>query len=283
MQILQDYSNISQIYKSQHDNSQRTTSYYTAIHIPTNQKVFIKKINLHSERYIEYATEKYILKEFSDPYLICPVDIFELEDYGYIISPFSKGGDLFDLITGESWNINDRDLKTFAYHLLKLIRNFNHHGFIFRDLKPENIIVELSKFNPDRFHVIDVASTYCRLTANFPNFRCTANYSPPEYYYYNVFSENYDTWSVGIILYVMVVRCFPVQYQECGPKEVIEIVSNDKILFKDDEWNLISDEMKKLISMLLTFDCMKRPTADEVLRMPIFTSFIANEQRNCAW
>eukprot|EP00826_Nyctotherus_ovalis_P061800 TRINITY_DN8836_c0_g2_i4.p2 TRINITY_DN8836_c0_g2~~TRINITY_DN8836_c0_g2_i4.p2 ORF type:complete len:223 (+),score=65.80 TRINITY_DN8836_c0_g2_i4:1101-1769(+) len=81
-------------------------------------------------------------------------------------------------------------------------------------------------------------------------------------------------WSVGIVLHLLLLGCFP--FRAKTQEETINLILNASLNFKgtpklsvDDGWKEVSDEAKRLVRKLLSCEPEERPTASEVL--------------NCSW
>ncbi|OHT10140.1 hypothetical protein TRFO_20687 [Tritrichomonas foetus] len=256
-----------------HDNA---ATLYLASEKNSNMKVLMKQFVLDDDELNEFGTEVQALTSISHPNIIRPIDVFEDVIYGTVVLPFAEGGDLFEALLNDSWHINDKDLRTFSYHLLSAVSTLHLNGIIHRDLKPENIVLTAKTFDPRMFCIIDAASSYIENFTDKMNnskFRCSRIYAPPEYCHNNVVTEKFDIWSIGMILYLMVAKSVPFYIDLITPRTLKRVLENRNQLFSGNRWDEISDDMKILIGSFLSFDPNDRPTASEALNNFIFYNF----------
>lgn len=92
--------------------------------------------------------------------------------------------------------------------------------------------------------------------------------SPKPYYIApEVLARNYDekcdVWSCGVILYILL--CGYPPFNGATDLEIMNAVRVGKFSFDDSDWDPISQEAKDFISILLTYNPSKRPSAQECL------------------
>ena len=83
-------------------------------------------------------------------------------------------------------------------------------------------------------------------------------------------------WSLGVIIYIMLCGYppfYPSQPTRKGiDKTMKKRIANAEFEFPQEEWSLVSDNAKDLISGLLTVDPVKRLTIADVLAHPWLVS-----------
>lgn len=267
------------------DESTSTTIFYEGIEKYSQRKVFIKKFNKKFDNFNEFQAESFALDDLNQKNIIKPIATFEDKKFGYIVFPYAEGGDLFDLTRNERVIFDNSQLKIMAFALLSALEKIHSKGYIYRDLKLENIVflrkIEemLFDFNPNDIQLIDLGSIYIESkSASLINFRGTTFYRPPEYIFHQKVTDKYDIFSLGIILYFLAVAYLPFNpnynYDEI---EMMEMFSENKIdaLFEDEDWNNVSDDIKKLIKSMLLFDDNMRPSAKELLKNRLFDDLLS--------
>jgi calcium-dependent protein kinase len=75
-----------------------------------------------------------------------------------------------------------------------------------------------------------------------------------------------DNWSVGVLLYVFMSGYLPFQGQDRN--EVFEKIKNADYHFKHEEFQIVSEEVKDLISKLLVANPKEGLTAGQALSHP---------------
>jgi calcium-dependent protein kinase len=82
------------------------------------------------------------------------------------------------------------------------------------------------------------------------------------------FTYNSDSWSVGVILYIMLTGKFP--FNGSTNEEVFDEIKNKKLNLKYLNQSKNSDSVKDLVSKLLIKDINKRLSIEEALSHPWF-------------
>jgi calcium-dependent protein kinase len=129
-------------------------------------------------------------------------EYFEDERRFYIIQSLSQGGELYDEMQKRG-KFNERDSAVILKQILSCLNYCHAAGIAHRDIKPENILLE----DPKRFDQIKIVEwgTAAQFTTKAPNFY--EKVGTPYYIAPEVLKENYtskcDTWSVGVIAYVL--------------------------------------------------------------------------------
>ena len=184
-------------------------------YIPENKKyVAVKKIqksNMFEDKNYFDRWEKdicFLLKNYPCPYIIEIYDIFEDNEYIYIIQEIADKGNLKQYI--EMNKENDKISKDEKYQIIRDIARaieFLHSlGIVHRDLKCENILLseKLNKYNFHQIKIIDfglseVVSINRKLTKRFG----TIIYIPPEIILEQSYNDTIDIWAFGIISYMV--------------------------------------------------------------------------------
>ena len=128
-------------------------------------------------------------------------EIFDEDDFIYLVLELLKGGELFDRIV-EKENYSEREAAETVRPIVDAIRYCHNLGIIHRDLKPENLlyatsqegsIIKITDFGLARFVDNELATTACG----------TPNYVAPEIIAGKGYGKEVDIWSVGVIIYIM--------------------------------------------------------------------------------
>ena len=128
-------------------------------------------------------------------------EIFDEDDFIYLVLELLKGGELFDRIV-EKENYSEREAAETVRPIVYAIRYCHNLGIIHRDLKPENLlyatsqegsIIKITDFGLARFVDNELATTACG----------TPNYVAPEIIAGKGYGKEVDIWSVGVIIYIM--------------------------------------------------------------------------------
>lgn len=151
--------------------------------------------------YFEILEELKYLKKNN---LLLPIEIYEKNDKVIEKFRYFKKGDLFDYITKKELNLVNKEI--IFSKIVKLVQYLHNNGLAHRDLKPENILIDE---NID-LYLIDY-DFCCKSYNNDYFFGGTIKYAAPEILNLETISDwrVVDIWSLGIILYILIIGYFP--------------------------------------------------------------------------
>ena len=105
-------------------------------------------------------------------------------------------------------------------------------------------------------------------------------YGTPYYIAPDVLNKSYnekcDVWSLGVILYILLVGYPPFNGSE--DKKIIDAVKKGVYTLDEPEWDDVSGEAIDLVKKCLTYDPEKRASASEALEHPWFKKFAKGEK-----
>ena len=180
---------------------------------------------------------------------------------------FVTGGELFDKIV-DAGRFSEDEARKYFYQLCSGVMYCHKQGVAHRDLKPENLLLDDS----DRLKISDFGLSAMNL-ANADEMEGgykellhnvgTLNYVAPEV----LADKGYDgykadTWSCGVILYVLLVGYLPFDQ----PTMALLFKTIARADFEFPEW--VVGDAKDLIGRLLTADPAKRITLEEAMAHP---------------
>jgi serine/threonine protein kinase len=141
----------------------------------------------------------------------------------------------------------ETEVRDITYKLLQIIKNIHSIGFIHGDIKLENIMYdEVSK----NISLID-----------FETGKYTSIYQSPESFSNNEDTIEMDIWSIGITVYILLMRRFPYDKDDTS--------DNLSVLMKNKG---ISSEAINFVGKLLMFNPKFRPSIEECLNHQWFDS-----------
>jgi len=192
------------------------------------------------------------------------------------------GKDLFDEIVSSKHNqFCERRAAQIMYSLSNALQYLHSHRVVHRDLKPENILfgmdgtLKITDFGLAHYswsgeseNVVfnvdgDVVMSTC----------CgTPHYVAPEIISKKEYTDKCDVWSLGVILYVMLVGYQP--FNGDSLPDIYRLIAKGKYDFKSKRWNHVSKEAKHLIDCMLTVDPKKRLDAASVQQHPWIQRYV---------
>jgi serine/threonine protein kinase len=154
-------------------------------------------------------------------------------------------------------------------------------GVVHRDLKLEIILMSTKDDNDSLPKISDFGlATMIGPGQKIREFCGTITYCSPEIVKHKAFGKKADVWSLGVIICALLTGFMPFDGED--DKEVARAIAYTKIDFKDPAFGSLGDEEKKLIEcklscangvVILEKDMEKRPTIEEVMKLPLFKDF----------
>ena len=263
-----------------------------ATHIYTGEKVAIKilsKSHISQQEFPKFLNEITLLKSLKHKNIINLYEIIDTPHKLYIIMEYCPNNSLFDYISKRK-HLTEREACRLFQQIINAVEYLHLNKITHRDLKPENILLSNNK----RIKIIDFGLSKKTLYFNsLLKTPCgTPSYAPPEM----LRGENYngilsDIYSIGIILYTMIVGNLPClnnfneeiiykiminksyKYPSYMSLDCIDLIekminvnSNERILFKEiknHKWfNLIESKMR----LGILHEIIKIPVDEKILK-----------------
>jgi serine/threonine protein kinase len=183
----------------------------------------------------------------------------------YLALELANGGELFDFIA-QTGKFTEEVARFYFHQLCNAFEYLHGNGVSHRDMKPENIMLD-SEFN---LKVADFGFSSSK--ALNETRRGTDSYMAPEIHMGQKYSgQTVDLFAAGIILFIMVTQHPP--FAKATPKDphYKTISANRLDLFwklhsrnKPNGLDFFSESFRDLITSLLTFDPIHRPSLAEI-------------------
>ncbi|KAG8236521.1 hypothetical protein J437_LFUL015095 [Ladona fulva] len=230
------------------------------------QHVVVKMVGKHKiNRYEEHPygsgrkvpSEIYVMIVLSGvPGIICLDEYFEDEFSFYIIMERPHPSqDLFDY-TSACQYLTEGEARLFFKQIVLIVDKIIGLQYIHRDIKDENILVNLKT---NQVKLIDFGSCARLVEDHDSEFDGTHVYSPPEWISHSKYHGIPATvWSLGILLYGMVIGNIPFQ--------TTEQIMAAKLTFRRN----LTPECQDLIRKCLTVNPVTRISMKELIRHPWF-------------
>ena len=263
------YSNLNEIYEiKQVLGKGKFGLVKLGIHRGNGRKVAIKIINKKLVTAIDVQqvkTEIDILKIAKHPNIIQLYDVFENENYIYIIMEYCAGGDLFSYIEKRGFRLPETRAAEIIHKLSTAVFFLHEYGVVHRDLKPENILMTDNSSNADirlvDFGLGKIIGPGEMCTDPFGTF----SYVAPEVLKEKPYSFKVDLFAIGIISYLLVAGFLPFDH-ETSEKEIARQTVYEPTPFPNSVWKNISNEARMFVDNLLQKNPDKRMGIQEVLQ-----------------
>lgn len=223
-------------------------------------KTIHKKSLRTPEEQATFFNEVSVLRALDHPNILKLYEFYQDDKNYYLITEFCAGGELYDRIINAG-SFSEAVAANIMRQILSCVMFCHSKGVVHRDLKPENFLFESPAANAP-IKVIDFG------TAQFftPGQVLTAKFGTPYYIAPEVLRKHYnekcDIWSAGVNMYILLCGFPPFGGSD---EQILKKVSAGRFSFPSPEWDAISAEAKDLISLMLTMDPERRPSAREAL------------------
>jgi serine/threonine protein kinase len=240
---------------------------YRIVHLNSQEEYAIKKIDREKmvwgdrDALQDEVNSLMIVRE--GPNIVQLYEVYEEDVYCYLITELCRGGELFDRIL-EKREFTEKEARECSRSILAGLEYMHERRVAHRDLKPENLLltndvdttVKLADFGfARRVKETNGLRTLCG----------TPGYLAPEILErYPAYDVKCDLWSVGVILYLLLVGYLP--FEDEDEDKVFEKTRNGQYDFHPTYWGTVSMEAKTLATKLLTVNPAKRWSAAEALQ-----------------
>ncbi|XP_069874479.1 sperm motility kinase 4A-like [Dipodomys merriami] len=230
---------------------------YLAKHLPTDSLVAVKTIT--KKKCLSVDTELDILKSVEHPNIIRLYEVVEAEQRVNLVMEYLEGGDLADYVYKVD-RLREGEARLLFRQIVRAVNYCHDHGIIHRDLKAENILLDsqgtakLCDFGLSmRFQPQQELDGWCGTMAYWPPEMITQQkYQGPKV----------DVWSLGILLYFMVMGDVPFDDRSWLVLKQQVLAGRFQILKQ------FSTELRDILGYLMTLDPQKRPAVRQVLCHP---------------
>ncbi|XP_068054319.1 myosin light chain kinase family member 4 isoform X2 [Anomalospiza imberbis] len=216
----------------------------------------------------EVKNEINVMNQLNHVNLIQLYDAFESKNDIVLVMEYVEGGELFDRIIDENYNLTEMDTISFIKQICKGIQYMHQMYIIHLDLKPENILCVNREANQIKIIDFGLARRYKpreKLRVNFG----TPEFLAPEVVNYEFVSFPTDMWSLGVIAYMLLTGLSP--FLGDDDNETLNNILACNWDFEDEEFRDVSDEAKDFISKLLIKEKCWRLSATAALKHPWLT------------
>ncbi|KAK4519257.1 uncharacterized protein ATC70_009489 [Mucor velutinosus] len=210
----------------------------------------------------------------------------ETEQHLCIVLEYVQGGELFDFVqhmhndihqVGIQSNIDELLIKRLALELIQVVLWLHEHNIVHRDLKLENILVYFDEETGEPHIKVTDFGLARIVNPQEPKLttRCgSEEYAAPEI----VQSLGYDgrltdTWSIGIIIFALLVGYLPFTYDASKGEKIAHLFH--RIVMAQVKWpqnDNISLEAKEVVEQILVRNPDKRARLQQINTLPWFTT-----------
>ena len=275
LKIATNYSNILQIYEISKIIGKGSFSIVKlAKNKITNQELAVKIINKKkvSFQILESTlTEIEIMKICQFPYIIKFVEAYENIEFIYIFMEYCPGGSLYHFFQKRNFFLDEKLCSNIIYKICLAVNYFHSYGIAHRDLKLDNILMTSEDDNAD-IRILDFGLGKIigpGETCNEPY--GTVLYCAPEIILRQPYTKNVDSWSIGVISYILLFGKIP--FYDDNKNVLRKKIINNKPVYKGFDYPSISNFALNFIQKLLIKNQEKRMTVEQALNHKWFKVF----------
>jgi len=197
-------------------------------------------------------TERYVLEKSNSPFLVSLEYAFQNPEKIFFVMKFMRGGELFQHLR-QSKRFDEARARFYAAQIILAIEHLHRMDVIYRDLKPENILMdEDGNVCLTDFGMAKVVRDG-QLTTSFVG---TPEYLAPEIIENKGHSKPVDWWSLGILIYEMIIGLPPFYNREQNQALMFKWIREKEVTFNAKI--AISEDAKDIILQLLSKSPEKR-------------------------
>mmetsp|Transcript_43424 Transcript_43424/g.93020 ORF Transcript_43424/g.93020 Transcript_43424/m.93020 type:complete len:752 (-) Transcript_43424:134-2389(-) len=227
-------------------------------------------------RRASFEKERAILARIEHPHIIRIFEVFEEPDHLWIVMELCRGGELYETIAdrvrkGYGAGIEESTGKILYRQMVHAMSYLQSCRIVHRDVKTENFLllgapgtVENSTIKLCDF------GTAVRLSDDYPRAMeriGTLSYTAPEIYGKLGCCTLADVWSLGVVLYVLLVGASPFRITGEEPRqETIERIMHARFDKERLAWHNLSEAARQLICSFLVVEENARISYKEVLK-----------------
>jgi serine/threonine-protein kinase ULK2 len=246
---------------------------YKGYHKDTLEKVAIKVVDMEISKHLKTFMEREIevMKTLNHPNILKLHDVLNDSDENtmYLILEYCQKGDFYKFLNKRA--LKEKHALRYMIQLANGLQHLIVNNIIHRDLKPQNILlsdddqIKLTDFGFARYYEINtMVDTLCG----------SPLYMAPEIMKHKRYTINADLWSVGIIMYEMLVGKVP--YSALTHIELLNKIENKPLIIP----NFLSENCQDLLTKLLKKNPDERMTWDDFFSHEWFENSIEDSREN---
>ncbi|CAJ1367927.1 unnamed protein product, partial [Effrenium voratum] len=198
-------------------------------HVKTGARYALKRIKLENGEVPEAVQEECnILAAVSHPFVLQLVKSFQRQKGTYILTELITGGQLYEQMRDKMGACSRRHAQFYIGSLVLALEALHMAGVAYRDLKPENVMLDFHGY----LKLVDFGLSKC-LEDGSRTFTIvgTVYYMAPEIFEGKGYSLEADYWSLGVLLYEMVVGKLPFGHECSEEDDIITALMEEELNF----------------------------------------------------
>ncbi|KAM9371933.1 myosin light chain kinase 2, skeletal/cardiac muscle [Phaethornis superciliosus] len=218
-----------------------------------------------------------VMNQLNHHNLIQLYDAIETPREIILFMEFVEGGELFERIIDDDYQLTEVDCMVFVRQICEGIRFMHHMRVLHLDLKPENILCVTATGHMVKIIDFGLARRFNpqeKLKVNFG----TPEFLSPEVVNYEQVSYSTDMWSMGVITYMLLSGLSP--FLGDDDTETLNNVLAAKWYFDEETFESVSEEAKDFVSNLIIKEKSARMSAGQCLQHPWLNNLAEKAKRS---
>lgn len=180
-----------------------------------------------------------ILKRLDHPNIIKLYDIYEDNDYLYVVTELCEGGDLLQFANRNT--LTSTVTREIVTQILSAVSYMHKMNILHRDLKLENIVI-VKKMQSNNFDKVEIKIIDFGISVDLAKHKYDPNedllgtliYMAPESFNGKL-SLTWDMWSCGMIFYMMTTKKMPYSYK--NEEELVDKIMKGDFIRKNSRFS----------------------------------------------
>ncbi|XP_072322106.1 titin-like [Eucyclogobius newberryi] len=185
-----------------------------------------------------------------------------------MIYDFLSGGDVFERLNSADFELNEREVVSYIRQVCSALEFLHGEDYGHFDIRPENIIYTTR--SSSNVKIIELGQSRHLTPGDIIKVQyTTAEYAAPEIHQSDMVSSVTDTWSVGVLAYVLLSGLNPFTAET--NQQMIDNISTAAYSYDDDSFKHVSVDALDFTDRLMTKERKHRMSATEALAHPWLT------------
>ena len=250
---------------------------YKAMNLKTENLVAIKSVKKKKDKEDEdkiVSNEIDLLKRLSHPNIVKIYEFYDIKDNYYLITEYCKYGELYKYY---KFHFSEKQICVLFYQIFSGLIYLHENNILHGDLKLENIMVdaiEKDKVSCEPYFyikIIDFGSAKIFSKQKKENEIIGSTYYIAPEVLKQKYNEKCDTWSVGVLLYMILTKKAP--FNGNNDDKIEEKIEKGSYDNKNKQLMEYSPEVRDLLNKLLEVDVEKRYSAKQALNHVWFKNY----------
>ena len=182
-------------------------------------KVIPKSRLRHNKHLVEtQKTERNVLARVDHPFIVRLYHAFQSKDKLYLVLDFINGGEVFYHLNQEG-AFAEKRVQQYVAQMALAIGHLHSLGVLYRDLKPENVLLDADGYI--KLTDFGISKQTSDINGKTSSFCGTPNYMAPEVIAGGSYGRSVDWWTLGILMFEMLVGRPPFMLAATDTNDVI--------------------------------------------------------------